>query len=702
MQRLKKNRKNWLATALFAGGIGVCVGAIFGVWSVFADAPTACATEYYVDSAFGDDLNDGTSPETPWRSLDKVDAAELAPGDVVRFRRGRIWRGTLRAKSGADGKPLVYSDFGDDGPKPRILRSADLSSPDAWTKIDDGIWATVPDEIVAKKRRPGEDVDPTLNRFAAGGWHVYTENDAKAKSAETVFSELDGKRGYTLTCEKSGSKGSYLQWTTQNFPVRAGKAVAWRFKAKSSVPFAFGNGVARLMKTSKPWTGYGAVLAAPEKIGADWTEYEIVFQTTADADDGRITLFLGGVLPDGARFEFVPGAAREVELKTLGLTADVGNLIFTKKALNGEDGDGSVPGVLPPRDKRSRMSGPFVAELEAATKTFPPTWSDREFAGFKRWSLDELNEPFDFWFDLETRRVFVRCDKNPGETFASVEAALRTNTGICNANDVIIENLAFTHTGSHGISLNNAVRCVIRDCDFDWIGGGDLYNEGGSGRRVRYGNGVEFWESSEDCVVERCRFSRVYDTATTTQGPGLTRSKNLTFRDCVMFDCEQAFEIWFTNPETTVEGLLFERNVCVDSGRGWSHRQRPDKRATPLLAYGLTAKTVDATVRNNVFCGTAQWFLWFRHSRIADYKIDGNVYWAADESVEPRENGDKFFWFDAKNPQSLTLDEFRAQTGQDENSRWLEPKFRDAAKNDFEILNRDELGDVGPRLGDAK
>lgn len=683
-------RTNAASRSAFFAAFGV---VLLGAATVLGIPATARATDFFVDSASGNDANDGESPENAWRSLEKVDAAELAPGDVVRFRRDRVWRGTLRAKSGAPGKSVVYSDYGD-GEKPRILNAVDLSSPECWTQIDAQTWATVPDKLVELASSPENATNSEnaalLKNFASGSWNCYTENGAKGASRDAVFDELDGARGYSLSCEASGSERTYFQWTTQNFPIRAGKTIAWTFRAKASAPVALENGVVQCFQTPKPWRSYGNVVLAPKTIGSDWAEYEIVVQTNVDADDARITFFLGKQLPNGVRLDFVPGAAREVDWKSLNLNADVGNLILTKTAEATEAaGETEISGT------EGADEGKISPEMAAATKKFPPSWSGREFAGFKRWALDELKEPFDFWFDLESRRLFVRCDANPGETFASVEAALRTNTGVCNAKDAVLENLTFSHTGAHGISLNKAERCVLRNCDFDWIGGGDLYQQGGAGKRVRYGNGVEFWESSEDCVVEKCRFSRVYDVATTTQGPGVARSKNLVVRNCVMFDCEQAFEIWFTNPETTVEGLRFEGNVCVDCGRGWSHRQRPDKRGTALLAYRLDAKTVEITIRKNVFCNTIQWFVWFYHSRIGDYRFDDNVYWAADESVAPREEGDRFFWFDADAPKRLTFDEFRATTGQDANSRWIEPKFRDAARDDFELLNGDEL-DAGP------
>ena len=692
----------------------------------------ALATEYFLDSAGGDDANDGKSPETAWRSLERLDKAALEPGDVVRFRRDRVWRGTLRAKSGSEGKSVVYSDYGD-GAKPRILQSVDLSSPELWTKIDDpnrSIWATAPDEIVDLPSNDvetgawgevgdfgttgavgsiGEDaqdggnyrnsengkigqnggnsgvggVADAVERFAAGGWGVYTEEDADASGENAVFVELDGAPGYSLKCKKSGSKKTFLQWTAQGFPTRAGLTLAWRFRARSTVPFAVDASVPSFFMSGKPWTNYGDVACDRLEFGPEWREYELIVSSKVDAEDARLTFFLGGAIPDGARFDFVPGTARAVERRSVGLVEDVGNLVLTRW----QNGDAaSTPATLEFLDP----------ETKAATKRFLPTADEREFAGFKRWSLDELKAPNDFWFDLATKRLYVLSDENPGVAFESVEAPLRTNTCICNANDVVVENIAFSHTAAHGISLNGAKRCVVRNCDFDWIGGGDLYREGGAGRRTRYGNGVEFWESSEDCVVEFCRFSRIYDVAVTTQGPEKTVSRNLTIRDNAMFDCEQAFEIWFTHPETVVENLIFERNLCVDMGNCWGHAQRPNPRATPLLGYGLNAKKVDVIIRKNVFCGTVQHFIWFYHDRIGEHRIDDNVYWTPDENVLPREEGEKFFWYDAKNPQSLTFDEYREATGHDAASRWVEPKFRNRDANDFELLNRDEL-DAGPR-----
>ncbi len=626
----------------------------------------AVATEYYVDSLSGADASDGKSPKTAWQTLARVNEAPLLAGDVVRFRCGRVWRGTLLARAGAPNAPIRYESYGK-GPKPRIMSAADLSDASLWSREGNApIWSTPADSYVDLASDASE-----LTTFGTGEWFVYCEEDAQARCESTQFEDLNGAQGYSLFCANSSNEASYLQLTTQGFPVRANRYVAIRLKMRASKPVTLGSSVPKLMKTSKPWSSYGETLSAPTELDDEWRAYDLVFHTSEDAEDGRITFFLGSKLPSDLRLDFVVEGAREVEWRSLGLGADVGNLVLT------------APGVV----KRSNSP---------AIKEFAPTYDRRERAGFKKWTLAEVKQEGDFWYDTETHRVYLYCEKNPGKFYGSIEASLRGHCCLCVGNDIVLADLALTHTGAHGVSIREGARVVVRNCDFDWIGGGDLYGGGGSGKRVRFGNGVEFWDGSIDCLVERCRFSRVYDVATTTQGSSADVTRNLVIRDNVMFRCEQAFEIWFDSPEKVVDGLVFERNLCIDCGYEWSHEQRPNKIATPILGYQLNAKTVDVTIRNNVFCDTAQYFIKCWHDRIAEYKIDDNVYWTRREPQLRNER--RFFAFNAmRDKRELTYDEYRAETGQDARSRWLEPKFRDADKDDFELLNRAELG-AGPAL----
>lgn len=71
----------------------------------------------YVDAEFGDDQNDGMSPEKSWESLSKVavEKSIFAPGTHVLFKRGATWRGSLdfRGVHGSKDGRVVLGAFGD-------------------------------------------------------------------------------------------------------------------------------------------------------------------------------------------------------------------------------------------------------------------------------------------------------------------------------------------------------------------------------------------------------------------------------------------------------------------------------------------------------------------------------------------------------------------------------------------------------------
>ncbi|MYU05765.1 hypothetical protein GTY81_18140 [Streptomyces sp. SID8366] len=82
-------------------------------------AASGTGTSYYVDPD-GSDTADGLTPATAWRSLSRVDAQSLLPGDTVRFKAGGRWAGQLSPKgSGTAADPVVLTSYGS-GAKPLI------------------------------------------------------------------------------------------------------------------------------------------------------------------------------------------------------------------------------------------------------------------------------------------------------------------------------------------------------------------------------------------------------------------------------------------------------------------------------------------------------------------------------------------------------------------------------------------------------
>ncbi len=89
-----------MRSILFAG---LLIGAM-GSSPAIPPQAGASGRTFFVSNTSGDDGSDGLSPQSPWQSLSKVNAAELQPGDKVLFQRGGLWRGTLVPLGAAFGR----------------------------------------------------------------------------------------------------------------------------------------------------------------------------------------------------------------------------------------------------------------------------------------------------------------------------------------------------------------------------------------------------------------------------------------------------------------------------------------------------------------------------------------------------------------------------------------------------------------------
>ncbi|MEO1827163.1 MAG: hypothetical protein ABGZ31_15770 [Roseibacillus sp.] len=73
-----------------------------------------CAANYYIDSVEGSDDNNGLSKSSPWKSHGKVESASLAAGDVVHFKKGSAFTGSIRIReSGTADKPIRLTAYGE-------------------------------------------------------------------------------------------------------------------------------------------------------------------------------------------------------------------------------------------------------------------------------------------------------------------------------------------------------------------------------------------------------------------------------------------------------------------------------------------------------------------------------------------------------------------------------------------------------------
>ncbi|MFA5057401.1 MAG: choice-of-anchor Q domain-containing protein [Opitutaceae bacterium] len=94
-------------------------------------SPTAAGPTFYVDATGGSDANDGLTVATAWQTLDRVNSSAVPPGSTVLFKRGEIWRGQIRPRSGTARHPTRYGAWGT-GAKPAILGSVNRKNPGDW------------------------------------------------------------------------------------------------------------------------------------------------------------------------------------------------------------------------------------------------------------------------------------------------------------------------------------------------------------------------------------------------------------------------------------------------------------------------------------------------------------------------------------------------------------------------------------------
>lgn len=570
---------------------------------------------FYVDSGTGRDDRDGQSPARAWQSLDRVNAAELKPGDTVRFRCGATWRGSLVPVSGDEGAPITYTSFGD-GAKPLILGSVPRNRSQDWVKVRENVWATLPLEV-----RLGERVADLRNSM----WTLHREAGASVKLSRV---EDAGGAVVHLACVNGGSAANHVQLWGPEVPFVKGSCLALTFRARASKPFTLPR--AEVLHGGSPWTRFARSSLNARPFGEDWQTYQLVFSVAKTSESGRLHFSLGKLLPDNATFDFQP---QSLHLATPNvadrLTVDVGNIIF--------DG-GAV-------------------------------------CGWKKWSLDALAKPYEYYYDGTSQRVYLYLDGAPTSRHRSIELALaRHVVNQSGAHHVVYDGLAVMYGAAHGFGGGSTHHLVIRNCDLGYIGGAHQFTRP-DGKPVRFGNAIEFWGAAHDHLVEGCRIWEVYDAALTNQGKGASSKQiNITYRNNFIRNSEYSFEYW-NNPDTAVtENIRFLNNTCVDAGKVWSHAQRPDQNGSHLMFYTNTAATKGVEVKFNVFCGVTEWGCRYSSGWKVLPDMDYNL-WHSDAGVAA-------YWFRQK---IAAFEDYQKATGLDAHSRFAEPCFVDPVHGDYRL-----------------
>ncbi|MFH2096838.1 MAG: hypothetical protein ABIJ16_14105, partial [Bacteroidota bacterium] len=600
----------------------------------------AFSTTYYVSNA-GSDLNTGTLPGDSWQTLDKVNSFSFLPGDSVLFNRGDIWRGQLIPHSGDSTGVVYYGAYGT-GDKPLLLGSVDMSSDINWVNQGSNIWSTYSPvtsgtELIA---------NPSFNTDAAN-WSFYTQGTAVATGSRTTGDYASSPASYEITCAANGDYFYDIQFSTQNIPVTAGNAYCLTFCAKSTT--AFQPAGILLMKSISPYTQYSTNTVIPPMIDTVWTKYTMYFIANTTAVDGMVNFFLGNAIPDGTTLFLDDVSFMEATLNSP-VVADIGNIICNNETVFGS----------------------------------------------KKWSLTDLQNQGDFWYDSDSLCVKIYSSGNPGTYYSAMECALTRNIiEEDEKNYITYENLALRYGGGHGIGGGNTHHITIRKCDISYIGGGGVFTQ--LYGNIRYGNGIEFWYNAHDNLVEQCHVWEIYDAAMTNQNDLMPAvQSDIIYRNNLIENSEYSFEYW-NRPValSSTNNIWFVNNTCIDAGKTWAHYQREswDQRGRHLCFYENNTSTSEFHILNNIFSTATEEVLYvLKYSDLYSLHLDNNCFYQTPGDTMIK------ICYGTTIISSYTIDQFadyQSDYMQDTLSIAVWPLFTDTMAGDYSLLNSSACIDTG-------
>ena len=195
-------------------------------------ASTCSAKTYYI-SEIGSDTNDGLSKERPWKSISKINATVLLPGDSVLFKSGDTFYGTLTPLLSG----ITFSNY-DIGAKPVITGLVNITK---WKSAGNNIWeATVPDGLSTLNMVVINGVLTPMGRYpnantVNGGYNTYENYINNASITDNELSVTPNFTGADVVIRKA-------DYATVRATIANHTGTTLNFSIPSGVSFTKGYG----------------------------------------------------------------------------------------------------------------------------------------------------------------------------------------------------------------------------------------------------------------------------------------------------------------------------------------------------------------------------------------------------------------------------------------------------------------------------
>lgn len=172
----------------------------------FVATAKASAETYYVDCDASDDNGAGTSEDTAWKTISKVNNSTFNPNDEILFKKDCTWRSLLIIpSSGTVDNPITFGAYGT-GENPLISSADDIiGTSGSWTSAGSNVWSrSLPGQtytVFFNEDQMGTNIANYLNisgqyqwSWSGGRFYVYATSNPSG-----YYSKIEaGQRNYVV------------------------------------------------------------------------------------------------------------------------------------------------------------------------------------------------------------------------------------------------------------------------------------------------------------------------------------------------------------------------------------------------------------------------------------------------------------------------------------------------------------------------
>jgi hypothetical protein len=295
--------------------------------------------------------------------------------------------------------------------------------------------------------------------------------------------------------------------------------------------------------------------------------------------------------------------------------------------------------------------------------------------GFKVGKIEYLDTERKFWYDTANLRVILYSPQNPALHYQNIEIAKSygifhhlIQASFSGASFIHIQDLAIKYWNAHAIAFVDAFGIEIKNCDISYGGGVCYWQDPVTGGMARLGNGIEFWESAQNCIVDGCKIGQIFDSGVSPQAQGTPSTvSDIFFTNNIFWGNDMAsFEIAYASYQTTVQNIHFVNNISIGAGRGWARAQKLHAdMGWDVTTWAGWAGVFDGFyLKNNVYYRAldasvrTEW-----QGVITNFEMDSNYYYKPEDGVK-----NIMMWWPDDIYSMSEFDAFKAEQGQDANS----------------------------------